>query len=312
MLTGYAYALQAAGFHVTSPARETLIVQPGAPQAAPGGERARQTRAREAAVAKQADRSRNHAVAHNARQPHQPAGQPNRDRTREPGTDPRASGTRAEPRPPADGEPKQQSQRSGEPTGEGTKDGPVTTAGQVPAPAEDQRQGTGGGHRRQLVTGGDRQAGSTFRSGDLDRTYQLLTGAPAFAPGHQPGADDRGTRTGGDAAAQPRPASPRTEKAPCPQCGRTYARPAGETYPCLSCESQARLKAAGFTAGSPEIQRAADWNRAVTRVAGHQPETPERRPESDAEHEAGPHIRTGAGPVPGGVKDIDREMEAGG
>jgi hypothetical protein len=42
MLTGYAYALQAAGFHVTSPARETLIVQPGARQAAPGGERARQ------------------------------------------------------------------------------------------------------------------------------------------------------------------------------------------------------------------------------------------------------------------------------
>jgi hypothetical protein len=75
---------------------------------------------------------------------------------------------------------------------------------------------------------------------------------------------------------EPRQLSHSTETASCPQCGLSYVRQAGEASQCLSCQTQARLKAAGFTADSPEIKQAAEWNRAIARGGDRQPETPQQ------------------------------------
>jgi hypothetical protein len=63
-----------------------------------------------------------------------------------------------------------------------------------------------------------------------------------------------------------------TETAPCPQCGHSSLRPAGESYPCLSCQTQARLQGAGFTADSPELRQVAEWNHAACRRGDRQQE----------------------------------------
>jgi hypothetical protein len=96
-----------------------------------------------------------------------------------------------------------------------------------------------------------------------------------------------------------------TETAPCPHCGHSYLRPAGEAYPCLSCETRARLAAAGFTPGSPGIGRIAEWNQAATHRRDRLPETPQPQPEPD------PPGPGGGGPAaPGAVDGPDREKEA--
>jgi Protein of unknown function (DUF4031)/Bifunctional DNA primase/polymerase, N-terminal len=253
---------------------------------------------------------------------------------------PRLSGP---PAPPAQGgEPKQQRARhSWEPADEGTKrctrdgcglqatrrlhpterrwlttytqGGRTIVADRVPACGQDLPHGAGTEEMRHLATEADRQAGLAFRTGDIDRAYRLLTDARALDPARQQLWDTRERQIRSHVAArQPRQVSHNTEKAPCPQCGESYVRPAGETCPCLSCESQARLKAAGFTAGSPEIKRVAEWNHAALRRAGCQQETPQPRPEAEPGREGGPQITADAGPVPGEAKDLDREREASG
>jgi hypothetical protein len=163
---------------------------------------------------------------------------------------------------------------------------------------------------QRLATDADRQAGLAFRSGDIDRAYRLLTDARALDPARQQLWDAREKQIRAHVAAEPpRQVSHNTEKAPCPQCGNPYARPVGETHPCLSCESQARLKAAGFTADSSEIERVAEWNRAAVRRADRQQETPQPR-QVEPGHETGPQVTAGTGPVPGEAKDPGREREA--
>ncbi len=95
-----------------------------------------------------------------------------------------------------------------------------------------------------------------------------------------------------------------TETAPCPQCGLSYVRPAGEASPCLSCQTQARLKTAGFTADSPEIKQAAGWNHAIARSGDRQPETPQQ-PELNPP-EPHPHSTT----LPCEMNAPEREKEA--
>jgi hypothetical protein len=97
-----------------------------------------------------------------------------------------------------------------------------------------------------------------------------------------------------------------TETAPCPHCGLSYVRPAGEASACLSCQTQARLKAAGFTADGPEIKHAAGWNHAIARSGDHQPET-SQRPEPDPPD---PHPQGTA--LPYEMTAPEREKEAGG
>jgi hypothetical protein len=89
-------------------------------------------------------------------------------------------------------------------------------------------------------------------------------------------------------------------------------RPAGEAYPCLACESHARLKAAGFTPGSPEIKQIAEWNRVAFHHAARQPETPQTPPEAGAEAEqnAEPQITADTAPAPAKTKEPEREKEA--
>jgi hypothetical protein len=83
-------------------------------------------------------------------------------------------------------------------------------------------------------------------------------------------------------------------------------RPAGESSPCLSCQTQARLKAAGFTADRPEIKQAAEWNRAIARSGDRHPETPQQ-PELNPPD---PHPQSTA--LPYEMNAPEREKEAGG
>ena len=191
-----------------------------------------------------------------------------------------------------------------------TKGGRTVVADRVPACGDDLPQGAGAEQMQRLATEANRQAGLAFRSGDIDRAYRLLTDARALDPARQRLWDAREKQIRAHVAAeQPRHVAHNTETAPCPQCGNPYVRPVGETCPCLSCESQARLKAAGFTSGSPEIKRVAEWNRAAVRRADRQQETPQPR-QAEPGHETGPQITPGAGPVPGEAKDPGREREA--
>jgi hypothetical protein len=81
-------------------------------------------------------------------------------------------------------------------------------------------------------------------------------------------------------------------------------RPAGEASPCLSCQTQARLKAAGLTADRPEIKQAAGWNRAIARSGDRQPETPQQ-PEPNP---SDPNPQSMA--WPGEMNAPEREKEA--
>jgi hypothetical protein len=247
-------------------------------------------------------------------------------------------GARQLPAPPDSRQNQQRARHSWEPAGEGTKrctrdgcgllatqrlhpterrwvttyakGGRTVVADRVPACGDDLPQGAGAEQMQRLATEADRQAGLAFRSGDIGRAYRLLTDARALDPARQQLWDAREKQIRAHVAAeQPRQVSPNTEKAPCPQCGNPHAQPVGETYPCLSCESQARLKAAGFTAGSPEIKRVAEWNHAVARRADRQQETPQPR-QAEPGHQTGPQITAGAGPVPGEAKDPGHEREA--
>jgi hypothetical protein len=102
----------------------------------------------------------------------------------------------------------------------------------------------------------------------------------------------------------PPPVSHSTETAPCPQCGLSYVRPAGKASRCLSCQTQARLKVAGFTADSSEIKQAAGWNRAIARSGDRQPET-SQQPELNPPD---PHPQSMA--WPGEMNAAEREKEA--
>jgi hypothetical protein len=146
----------------------------------------------------------------------------------------------------------------------------------------------------------DRQAGRAFRAGDTGRADRLLTGARALDPERQELGYARETQIRQAVGQQPGQAPHGTETAPCPHCGHAYLRPVGEAYPCLSCETRARLASAGFTQGSPEIQRIAEWNQAATHRRDHQPETPQPQPEPDPPGPA----------APGAVDGPDREKEA--
>jgi hypothetical protein len=72
----------------------------------------------------------------------------------------------------------------------------------------------------------------------------------------------------------------------------------------LSCQTQARLKAAGFTADRPGIKQAAGWNRAIARSGDRQPETPQQ-PEPNP---SDPHPQSIA--WPGEMNAPEREKEA--
>ena len=248
-----------------------------------------------------------------------------RERAHEPGTDPQAGRTPAEPQPlsldhpsalpSAGGGRQQQARPSGETTGRGTTAGWTITPGHVRARDEALPQGTGDSHRQHPATGTDRQAGTAFGSRDPGHAYRLLTGAPTPGPARHQRQEEHEKQTGEHAApGMPRPLPQGTEKAPCPQCGTPHIRPTGETYPCLSCETQARLKAAGFTAGSPEIKRIAEWNHTVFRDTIRDPEMPQPPPNTgtQAGQKADPQATAGPEPALDRVKDLDREREASG
>jgi hypothetical protein len=153
---------------------------------------------------------------------------------------------------------------------------------------------------RGLTADADPQAGRAFRAGDTGRAERLLTGARALDPERQELGDARGAQIRQTAGQQPGQAPRGTETAPCPHCGHSCLRPAGEAHPCLACETRARLAAAGFTPGSPEIQRIAAWNQAATHRDDRQQEPPQPQPDPP-------------GPAaPGAVEGPDREKEAGG
>src|SRR5262249_37535907 len=94
------------------------------------------------------------------------------------------------------------------------------------------------------------------------------------------------------AGQQPGQLAQSSETAACPQCGHSYIRPAGEAGPCLSCHTQARLTAAGYTPDSPAITQIAEWNHAVLRRGDRQPDPahqPDRGPpETGTENTAWP------------------------
>jgi hypothetical protein len=148
---------------------------------------------------------------------------------------------------------------------------------------------------RGLAGDADRQAWRAFRAGDPGRADRLLTGACALDPERQELGEARDNQICQAAGQQPGQASHGTETAPCPHCGHSCLRPAGEAYPCLSCETRARLAAAGFTPGSPEFQWIAEWNQAATHRRDRLPEPPQPQPEPD---------------TPGAVDGPDREKEA--
>jgi hypothetical protein len=310
MLARYAYALHVAGFHVSGPTRDSITIHPEADRQA--------VSAREPDCPADIKAGSAHSAVH---QPPGPAATRSdrkpRHPTRAPGAEPQVGRTRAEPQhfgpedppglPPA-GEPGQwQVQHPPEPAGEGAKDGRTIGPRHVPAHDEELPQTAGDLQRRHLVTEADRQAGQPFRSGDIDRAYHPLSGAHAAEPERHQRVDQAETQIHHSVAEQePRQVSHSPETAPCPQCGHSYARPAGEASPCLSCQTQARLKAAGFTADSPEIKQAAGWNHAITCSGDHQPET-SQQPELNPPD---PHPQSTA--LPYEMNAPEREKEAGG
>jgi hypothetical protein len=281
MLVGYAYALHAAGFRVSCPTRDSITIHPEADrQAAPAREPGNPADIKAGSAHSAAHQAPGRAATRSDWQPRQP--------TRGPAVEPQVGKTRAEPQhvgpedPPGlravGGEPgHRQVQHPPGPVGQGTKNGRTIIPRHVPAHGEDLPQTTGDVQRRHLVTEADRQAERPFRSGDIDRAYHLLTGAHAAEiERHQP-VDQAETPIHRPVAEQARQqVSHSTETAPCPQCGLSYVRLAGEASPCLSCQTQARLKAAGFTADSPEITQAAGWNHAIARSGDYQPVTPQQ------------------------------------
>jgi hypothetical protein len=302
MLAGYADALHAAGFRITGPTYGLVTVHPqAARQATPAHEPARTTDSKAGAVG-QATPAPGRTGTGSDRQPRQPArglaghAQVGRTDAEPPDSAPEALLAGGEP-----GQP--QAKRCPEPLGEGTTEGKAITPGHIPAHGENLRQGTGDSPKRHLATEADPQAGKAFRSGDIDRAYQLLTGAPD--PERQQRVDQAETQAHHSVPKQePRQVSPGTETGPCPQCGRSYVRPAGDASACLSCQTQARLEAAGFTADSPEIKQAAAWNHAVIRRGSRQPETPQRpEPNPPQPH---PHSMT----RPGALNAPEHEKEA--
>jgi hypothetical protein len=280
MLARYSYVLHAAGFRVSGPTRDSITIHPEVDrQAAPARELDSSADIKADSAHSAVHQAPSRAVTWSDRQPRQP--------TRGPAAEPQAGRTRAEPQhfgpedppglPPAEGEPGQrQVQHPPEPAGEGTKDGQTIIPRHVPDHGEDLPQNAGDLPRRHRATGADRQAGQPFRSGDIDRAYHLLTGAHAAEPERHQHVDQAETQAHHSAAEQAPPVSHSADTAPCPHCGRPYVRPAGEASPCLSCQTQAHLKAAGFTADSPEITQAAEWNHAIARSGGHQPQTPQQ------------------------------------
>ncbi len=186
-----------------------------------------------------------------------------------------------------------------------TKDGRTIIAARVPGCGQDLPQGAPAEQMRHLATEADRQAAEAFRSGDVDRAFRLLTDARALDPQRHQLWDLHETQIRRAVAQQqPRQVSHSTETAPCPQCGNSYLRPAGETCPCLSCQTQARLKAAGYTPDSPEFQQIAEWNRAVLRRGDRQQEAPQQ-PEPNPP-EPGPQTTA----QPGEAESPEREKEA--
>ena len=329
MLAIYAQALRAAGFHVTSHARGSLIVGPETarqptPGRAPAGQAAgMQAPVSPAPVPDDAYRTPDHVAAGNAR-PRQPARRPARERTGEPETGAPATSTRAEPQPPGpDGAPapppagggEQQAHRSGE-TSQGITDGRATTVGQVPGRGDALPQNTGGSPKQQHRSAGTgRPTGAAFGSGDLDRGSRLLAGTPGpdrIRPQRPQEHDEQTSEHPAQGPAQP--VAQGTEKAPCPQCGKPHIRATGETYPCLSCETQARLKAAGFTPGSREIKRVTEWNRPILDRSLREPEMPQAplKPETQTGQETNPPVMTRPATAPARVKDLDHEREASG
>jgi hypothetical protein len=329
MLAGYAQALRAAGFHVTSPARDSLIAGPEtARQATPGRERAGQAPGRQApvspaAVADDAHRTPDHVAAGNAR-PRQPARRPARERARDPETSPPATRTRAEPQPPGLGSAptslpagggEQQARRPGE-TSHGTTDSRAITRRQPPARGDALPPSTSGSqNQRHWPAGTGRQAEAASGSGHLDRASRLLTGTPGpdhTRPQRRQEHDEQTSEHPAPGPAQP--VAQGTEKAACPQCGKPYIRATGETYPCVSCETQVRLEAAGFTPGSREVKRVTEWNRTILGRSLREPEMPQAplQPETQTGQETDPPVMARPAPAPARVKDLDHEREASG
>jgi hypothetical protein len=143
--------------------------------------------------------------------------------------------------------------------------------------------------------------------GDIDPAFHPLTGAHAAEPERDERVGQAETQIHHSIAEQaPRQVSHSTETTPCSQCGLSHVRLAGETSACLSCQTQARLKAAGFTADSPEITQAAGWNHATARSGDHQPEKPQQ-PELNPPD---PHPQSRA--LPYEMTAPEREKEAAG
>jgi hypothetical protein len=143
--------------------------------------------------------------------------------------------------------------------------------------------------------------------GDIDPAFHPLTGAHATEPERDERVDRAETQIHHSIAEQaPRQVSHITETAPCSQCGLSHVRLAGEGSPCLSCQTQARLKAAGFTADSPEITQAAGWNHAIAHSGDHQPET-SQQPEHNP-----PDPPPQSTALPYEMNAPEREKEAGG
>jgi hypothetical protein len=186
-----------------------------------------------------------------------------------------------------------------------TKNGRTIIATRVPPCGQDLPQGAPAEELRHLATEAARQAGEAFRSGDIDRAFRLLTDARALDPHRHQLWDQRESQIRQAVAQQqPRQASHSTETASCAQCGRSYIRPAGETHACLSCETQTRLKAAGFAADSPESRQIAEWNHAVLRRGDRQQETP-KQPQPGS-----PEPGTPSTALPGEAESREREKEA--
>jgi len=187
-----------------------------------------------------------------------------------------------------------------------TKGGRTIIAARVPPCGQDLPHGASTEELQHLATEADRQAGHAFRTGDIDRAFRLLTDARALDPQRHQLWDQRESQIRQSVAQQqPRQVSHSTETASCPQCGHSYVRPAGETSPCLSCQTQARLEAAGFTADSPELQQAGEWNHAVFRRADRQQQTPHQQAGADP-----PEPGTPSTAQPGEADSREREKEA--
>jgi hypothetical protein len=283
MLARYADALHAAGFRISGPTRDSITIHPEADrQAAP---------AREPDNPADTKAGSAHSAVHQV--PGPAATRSHGQATRGPAAEPQVGRTPAEPQhfgaeappglPPVGGEPRQrQAQHPPEPAGEGTKNGRTITPRHVPAHDEDLPQ----------------------TAGDLQRRH---ADAHAAEPERHQRVDQAETQTHLSVAEEaPRQVSHSTEVAPCSQCGLPSVRLAGEASPCLSCQTQARLKAAGFTADSSEIKQAAEWNHAIARSGDHQPQTSQQPelnpPDPPPQSTALPYEMTAS----------EREKEAGG